>query len=136
MEKIKILLGSPVKCYHKKNNGEYSYMGLAYYVGNGYCVDSFTDTFDNLKKGINPDLLKYDRYMPLDLLNRNYGKMKTILYPYKHNTIDDNFFNDAILKREDFNIENIEDFYSGHLDEFWWWNEIQNQIKKEMSDNN
>jgi hypothetical protein len=46
--------------------------------------------------------------------------------------MDTNFFYDAIFKKEDFNIENIEDFYNGHLDEFWWWKEIQNKIQEEL----
>ena len=132
MSKYKMLLCTPVKCYYNNGKGEYVYNQTAYYVGNGYCVSSITNTVDGLKEGVPPYLIKFDRCIPLELINKNYGRFKTILYPYKHNIIDTNFFYDAIFKKEDFNIENIEDFYNGHLDEFWWWQEIQNKIQEEL----
>ena len=30
---------------------------------------------------------------------------------------------------EDFNTDAIVDYYRGHLDEFWWWHEIQKLAK-------
>jgi hypothetical protein len=129
MEKYKMLLGTPVKCYYKNSKGGYDYMQTGYYVGNGYCVGSFTDVFDGLNNGIRPYLLKFDNYIPLELLNKNYGGFTTAFFPHKRNIMDRNFFKDMTHKREEFDVENIEDFYTGHLDEFWWWHEIQIEIQ-------
>ena len=129
MAKYKMLLGTPVRCYIKNNKGQYQFEQTAYYVGKGYCISSFTDTFDNLKEGIEPYLLRYDRYIPIEmwnaeyyyeLQNKGYTRLKPII--------------NSDYTQEDFNIDNIEDLYDGHLDEFWWWKEIQDKIQKEIKD--
>lgn len=127
MTKYKMLLGTPVRCYIKNNKGQYQFSQTAYYVGCGYCVSSFTDTFDNLKEGIEPYLLKFDRYIPIEMWNAEYyyelqNKGYTNLKPIINSD----------YTQEDFNIDNIEDLYDGHLDEFWWWEEIQDKIQKEI----
>ena len=63
--RYQMLLGEPCRLYHYNNQtNEYEFIGIGYYVGNGFCVrDCFTDIRDNLNKGIIPDFLHYDRYI-------------------------------------------------------------------------
>lgn len=125
-KKYQMLIGEPCRCYYKHPNGSYNLVTIGYYIGSGYCVAmDFTDVRDNLNKGIEPILFKYDRYIPtrlfnddwlFDLKRKGYSMQKPI--------------NSPDYDIEDFNTEVIEDWYYGHLDEFWWWKEIQKCLKK------
>lgn len=131
-KKYQLLLGEPCRGYYKYDNGDYSFNGLCYYVGNGYCVFSITDTFDRLQRGGAVILQKYDRYIPCRLWNKTYGqyidvKGKRVFDDVKLNTPD------YVL--EDFNTENLVDYYDGHLDEFWWWHEIQKEVQNQLNKN-
>ena len=129
MAKYKMLLGTPVRCYIKNQKGQYQFEQTAYYIGNGYCISSFTDTVDNLKEGIEPYLLKFDRYIPIEMWNAEYYyELQNKGYTHLKPIINSDY------TQEDFNIDNIEDLYDGHLDEFWWWKEIQDKIQKEIKD--
>ena len=130
MERYKMLLGEPCRCYHKNENGAYTFQRIAYYVGNGYCIiDGFTDVRDMMLKGIAPILLKYDRYIPTRLWNTDYqyAKERGLVHKFKWNLKEILLPNFSV---ENFNIENLVDFYQGHLDEFWWWHDIQKELQK------
>ena len=78
MGKYQMLLGEPCRLYHYNNiTKTYEFMGVGYYIGNGYCVkDCFTDIRDNLSKGVKPYFLHYDRYIPTRLWNKDYQYAK------------------------------------------------------------
>lgn len=119
--KYKMLLGEPVRCYYKDNKGNYLFQQTAYYVGNGFCVSSFTDVCDKIPYSV----LKFDRYIPIRLFDKHYDDTKP--YLFKSPIMNPDF------TLEDFNTENLVDFYEGHLNEFWWWNEIQDKVKEEIN---
>ena len=129
-KKYQILIGEPCRCYFKSGKGEYNYMGNGYYVGKGYCVTkSFTDVRDDLNNGIRPHLIKYDRYIPMRLWNEGYGTN------YEWNgkrMVDNNRLHTPDYALEDFNTDVLEDWYYGHLDEFWWWKEIQKDVNEKF----
>ena len=88
-----MLLGEPCRLYHYNNiTKTYEFMGVGYYIGNGYCVkDCFTDIRDNLSKGVKPYFLHYDRYIPTRLWNKDYQYAKergvqyqSERYPHHH----------------------------------------------------
>lgn len=108
MKKYEMLLGEPVRCYRKTANG-YDFRQIAYYVGNGFCVSDFANVCDKQLY----TLLRYDRYIPTRLWN-----LGQILLP-GHNV-------------ENFNTENLKDYYDGHLDYCPWWHEIQERVKSEL----
>ena len=91
--------------------------GNGYYVGKGYCVtESFTDVRDDLNNGIRPFLMKYDRYIPMRLWNKDYGTN----YGWNgKRMVDNNRLHTPDYDLEDFNTDVLEDWYYGHLDEFW-----------------
>lgn len=125
-KKYQMLIGEPCRCYYKHPNNSYHLVTIGYYIGSGYCVTmNFTDVRDNLNKGIEPILFKYDRYIPTRLFNDDW------LYDLKRKGYSrQKPINSPDYDIEDFNTEVIEDWYYGHLDEFWWWKEIQKCLKK------
>ena len=132
MAKYKMLLGEPCRCYYKNDKGEYSFQGIGYYVGNGYCIrTSFTEIRDNLNKNISPTLWRYDRYIPTRLWNSEYeyAKARGVLHRQHWNLKEILLPNFSV---DDFNTNVLEDVYYGHLDEFWWWLEIQREIRNLM----
>lgn len=128
-KKYKLLLGEPCRGYYKHDNGDYSFNGMCYYVGNGYCVLSITDTFDSLQRGGAVILQKYDRYIPCRLWNKTYGQYIDVK---GRRVFDDVKLNTPDYVLEDFNTENLVDYYDGHLDEFWWWHEIRKAVQVEL----
>lgn len=104
-----MLLGEPVRCYRKTVNG-YEFRQIAYYVGNGFCVSDFASVCDKLPY----TLLRYDRYIPMKLWNKDYQILLS-----GHNV-------------ENFNTENLKDYYDDHLDYCPWWHEIQERVKLEL----
>ena len=132
MRKYRMLLGEPCRCYYKDNKGVYNFVGIGYYVGNGYCVmHNFTDIKDMLFNGDDIAVIHYDRYIPTRLWNNEYqyAKERGILHKLHWNLREILLPN---YKVEDFNTEMLEDFYQGHLNMFWWWHEIQNRVLKEI----
>lgn len=128
--KYKMLLGEPCRCYFKNNKGEYIYHGNAYYIGEGCCVSSFTDVCDKLPYSI----MKFDRCIPMRLWNTDYqyAKERGVHYNQHWN------LKEILLPGfgvEDFNTDVLEDYYEGHLNEFWWWKEIQTQLYNFLKEN-
>lgn len=118
-EQYKMLLGEPCRCYHKQADGSYQFNQVAYYVGSGCAVSSFTDVCDKLPYVI----LRFDRYIPTRLWNSDYlHELKTKSYTNLKQILLPDY------EVEDFNTERLIDFYQGHLDEFWWWKEIQTKV--------
>ena len=33
---------------------------------------------------------------------------------------------------EDFNTDVLEDYYEGHLDEFWWWKQLLRDLREKL----
>ena len=128
-KKYKMLIGEPCRCYYKNNADKYSFQGVGYYIGNGYCVmHDFTTLRDNLLQGIEPYIIKYDRYIPTRLWNKNYGSRIKVNEPFCRYIIDDKRLNTPDYDIDDFNTDALEDWYYGHLDEFWWWHEIRKKV--------
>lgn len=124
--RYQMLLGEPCRCYHKNTiTNEYEYVGNGYYIGNGLCViHCFTDIRDDLNKGIVPTFIQYDRYIPTRLFNTDWWfELK------KNGYTNQKPINSPDFVIEDFNTDAIVDYYRGHLDEFWWWHEIQKLAK-------
>lgn len=120
----KMLLGEPCRCYFKNDKGEYQYVMNAYYVGRGYCVRSFSDVAERLLYQV----LKFDRYIPIRLYNKEY------LYELQNKGYTNQKpINNPDFELNDFNTNDLIDFYEGHLDEFWWWKEIQDKVREELS---
>lgn len=127
-KKYQMLLGEPCRCYYKTDKG-YNLITIGYYVGNGFCVTrNFTDIRDDLNKGIEPMLIRYDRYIPTRLFNTDWlYELKNLGYSRQKP------INSPDYEIEDFNTDVLEDCYYGHLDEFWWWKEIQSTLRKVLN---
>lgn len=133
MGKYQMLLGEPCRLYHYNNiTKTYDFMGVGYYIGNGYCVkDCFTDIRDNLSKGVKPYFLHYDRYIPTRLWNKDYqyAKERGVLHKQHWNLKEILLPNFSV---EDFNTNVFVDYHNECLNEFWWWHEIQNILMKDI----
>ncbi len=133
MAKYQMLLGEPCRLYHYNAcTKTYEFMGVGYYVGNGYCVrDCFTDVRDDLNKGIKPFFLHYDRYIPTRLWNSEYqyAKERGVLHQQHWNLKEILLPNFSV---EDFNTGVFVDYHNDCLNEFWWWHEIQNILIKDI----
>lgn len=46
--------------------------------------------------------------------------------------VDNNRLHTPDYVLEDFNTDVLEDWYYGHLDEFWWWKEIQKDVNEKF----
>lgn len=118
MKKYEMLLGEPVRCYRKTANG-YEFRQIAYYVGSGFCVSDFASVCDKQPY----ELLQYDRYIPVRLWNDDYN-------PCEFSNLGQILLPEYSV--ENFNTENLKDYYKGHLDDCPWWHEIQERVKLEL----
>ena len=98
--------------------------------GYGQYRDQMSDYYNNRDFGYGQYRDQVDDYR--DDRNFTYGQYIDVK---GRRVFDDVKLNTPDYVLEDFNTENLVDYYDGHLDEFWWWHEIQKEVQNQLNKN-